>query len=98
MSRLILTIDQTPCRASYGLLGPDALRRDLAATHRGVAREATDNYVARGNRLATIAAGNGIADLAAELYLSEPTPEVIVVPVERPVFGLTEATGIDVVI
>lgn len=98
MSRLLLTIDQTPCRASYGLLGQEAFRRDLAARQRSVVQEAIANYAERGDRLARIAAGNGIADLAAEVYLSEPAPEITIVPVERPVIGVTEATAIDIVI
>jgi hypothetical protein len=52
MSRLILTIDQTPCRASYGLLTQEAFRRDLAARQREVVRENIARYVARGDRMA----------------------------------------------
>ncbi|MDT8903898.1 DUF6470 family protein [Anaeroselena agilis] len=98
MSRLLLTIDQTPCRASYGILGHEAFRRDLVAKQRGVVQEAIANYVSRGDRLSKAAPGNSIPDLAAELYLSKPVPQVALVPVERPVIGLAEVSVIDMVI
>lgn len=98
MSRLLLTIDQTPCRASYGLLGQEAFRRDLAASQRGVVQENIARYVARGDRMATIMPGNSVVDIAAEAYLDEPAVEVTIASVERPIIGVTEATAIDIVI
>ncbi len=98
MSRLILTIDQTPCRASYGLLTQEAFRRDLAARQREVVRENIARYVARGDRMATMMPGNTIIDISAEAYLDEPPVEVAIVPVARPIIGVTRATAIDIVI
>jgi hypothetical protein len=98
MSRLLVTIDQTPCRASYGLLGQEAFRRDLVARQRGVVEESIARYVGRGDRMATIMPGNGVADIAAEAYLDEPVVEVTITSVARPIIGVAEVTGIDIVI
>jgi hypothetical protein len=99
MSRLLLTIDQTPCRASYGLLGHEAFRIDLRDRQRQVVQDNIARVVARGDRLAQINPGDGIAVIAAEAYLSEePAVDIALKFVERPVFSVIEARAIDIVI
>jgi hypothetical protein len=99
MSRLIITIDQTPCRASYGLLGQQALRREIAATQRSVIRENIANIVDRGDRLAKIVGEeNSIPFIAGEAYPSEPVPDVVLTPIARPIIGVREAGVLDIVI
>lgn len=92
--RTILAIDQTPSRASYGLLTQDAFRQELAAHQRQVVRENLDRTVAQGNRMAHIETGeNAIVEIAAEAYLSKTPPEVVLRTVARPSFHVAEVTG-----
>ena len=92
--RTILAIDQTPSRASYGLLTQDALRHKLVSEQKQAVREDIGRTVAEGNRMAHIETGeNAIVEIAAEAYLSEAPPEVVLQPVERPSFHVAEITG-----
>lgn len=92
MNRLILTIDQTPCRASYGVLGQEALRRDVAASQRRTVQENINRVVDRGNRLADITR-ESIPDLAGAEYPSQAPPDVVLVAVARPDIRVSEVTG-----
>lgn len=93
MTRMILTIDQTPCRASYGLKTQQAFRRDTLAYQKQVVRENIDRFVAEGNRMAAIETKeNAIAEISADKNYSD-APEVVLGWIERPSFEVKEATG-----
>jgi len=94
MARLIVAIDQSPCRASYGLLGQQDFLRATAARQKQAVQDNIARVAADGDRLARIASReNAVVAIAAELYLSEPKKEVALVAVERPAFHLVEVTG-----
>ncbi len=94
MKTLAITIDQTPCRASYGILGQQALRQENAAYQKSAVLEGIATYVNRGDRMAKIAGEeNGIAAIMSEQYISEPVPDVVIVPVERPVISVREVAN-----
>lgn len=93
MIRGILTIDQTPCRASYGLLTPSALLTDLVRRQRAAVMENIGNYAATGDRLARIEnPANRIESIAAERN-DEPLT-VGLKNIDRPVIRFEQASGL----
>ncbi|MBP2645902.1 MAG: hypothetical protein H6Q75_1342 [Firmicutes bacterium] len=85
MLSIRVTIDQTPCRASYGLLTPSARLDQDVADQKEAVRENIAAICARGDRLAKIwNKGNTVEELAAEAYAYQPK-EVQVKYIERPV-------------
>jgi hypothetical protein len=93
----VLQIDQTPCRASYGLYTPSEFLRQTTARQKQTVSGNIAEIVADGNRMRRFdKPGNSIPEMAAEAYLSEPQLEVALVFVDRPIISYTPAGGVDV--
>lgn len=94
MSRQILAIDQSPCRASYGVLNAGDFLSATVARQKQTVRENIDRIVADGNRLARDGARQDVVvAIAAERYLAQPPKEITIKPIARPRFRLAEITG-----
>lgn len=93
----VLSIDQTPCRASYGLYTPSEFLRQTTAQQKQVVSENIAAIVADGNRMRRFdQPGNSIPQMAGEAYLSVPQKEVALVSIDRPAISYTPAGGVDV--
>jgi len=85
MIRGVLTIDQTPCRASYGILTPTASRQETDAFQKMAVANNIGEVVANGDRLAKFwSKANSIEEISAEAYGYHPK-DVVLKSVERPV-------------
>ena len=72
-----LSIDQTPCRASYGMLNNEAFARDGAERGRSTAFETIGRLAEEGDRMMRIESHeNAIANMAADKNSPE-APEVV---------------------
>lgn len=92
----VLRIDQTPCRASYGLYTPAEFQRQTTARQKQTVSDNTAAIVATGNRLRRFdIAGNSIPEMAAEAYLNVQPLDVALVSVDRPTISYTPAGGVD---
>jgi hypothetical protein len=79
-----LEIDQSPCRASYGIKKLDQFTRDITAKSRRIVQEAIGKIAADGDRMARIESKeNVIKALALEAGRPEPV-EVVLQPVAPP--------------
>lgn len=97
MIRGVLTIDQTPCRASYGLYTQAELLRRTTALQKQTVLDAIGKIAADGNRLRRFdIPGNSIPEMAAEAYSTAPPPDVVLVSIDRPIIRYTPAGGVDV--
>ncbi|MBP2651815.1 MAG: hypothetical protein H6Q74_2640 [Firmicutes bacterium] len=82
-----LTIDQTPCRASYGILTPTARLWQTVAENQTEFLESLAETSENGDRLARIwNKANAIEEIAAEAYGYHPK-EVAVKCIERPIIN-----------
>lgn len=93
MVRGIVTIDQTPCRASYGLFSPSALLRDTTNRQKAAVMENIARFVSDGDRMAQIEnKRNTIPAIAADSNYSEP-PDVVLTSIDRPDIRWREISG-----
>ena len=80
-----LTIDQSPCRASYGYKDFLQLAREQAEAGRQAALEAIGRMAEEGNRLASIETGeNAVAEIASD-RIAYTWPELVLVPIPPPI-------------
>lgn len=89
-----LQIDQTPCRASYGLLTPSARLEDTANVRYQQFLADVGDIAAEGDRMArAYNRANSIPEIAAEKYISQQPPEVGLVYIARPIIDYVPAPG-----
>lgn len=94
MASGVLTIDQSPSRASYGLFTPSAQLQDTTNRQRAVAMENIGRFVADGDRMAQIEnkKASSIPEIMADKNFSDPL-EVGLVYIERPIIQYIPTTG-----
>lgn len=79
-------IDQSPCRASYGLKSTSAWTLELSAAGRQQAMETIARIASQGDRLANIASGeNAIVNIAVENSLPKEKGELVWARIDPPV-------------
>ncbi len=94
MSRQIITIDQSPCRASYGLLRPQDFLSATVASQKQTVRDNIANIVAIGDRLGRYGPRQDvIVAISAEAYLAEPPKEIVLRQIDRPTLDVAEISG-----
>lgn len=98
MIRGVLKIDQTPCRASYGLYTLSEFLRRTTAQQKQTVSSNIATIAATGNRLRRFdRPGNSIPAIVAEAYLNEEQLNVGLVSVARPIISYTPvASQVDV--
>lgn len=80
-----LKIDQTPCRASYGLYTPSEFLRQTTARQKQAVSENIADIVGDGNRMRRFdIKANSIPEMAFEAYFDYEPLEVALVSVARP--------------
>jgi hypothetical protein len=92
MIRSILTIDQTPCRASYGLLSQKDFLADTVSRQRANVLRNIGEIASHGERLLHMEnKANWIEEMAAE---RDDTPlAVALVSIDRPVINYRQLTS-----
>lgn len=83
-SRGQLSIDQSPCRASYGIKNWSEFSRDNAAAGKQAALEAVGRIAAEGDRLASIETGENAVAAIARDRMAYDWPEVVIAPIAPP--------------
>lgn len=79
-------IDQSPCRASYGMKSTFAWSLDLSAAGKRQALETIGRIASQGDRMANIASGeNAIINIAVENSMPKENGELVIVPIAPPV-------------
>lgn len=80
----VLEIDQSPCRASYGIYEHPEFVRQMAELGRQTALETIGRIAQEGDRMAAIETGEPVfANLAAEATIQE-VPDITIVPISKP--------------
>lgn len=94
MASGMLSIDQTPCRASYGLLTTSALLQDTVSRQKTVVLENIARFVAEGDRMAHIEnkKASSIPEMEADKVFTDP-PDIAVVYIDRPIIQYIPPTG-----
>lgn len=93
----VLLIDQTPCRASYGLYTPSEFLRQTTARQKDTVSENVAKIVADGDRMRRFdIKANSIPEIAADAYLDTAPMEVALVSVDRPLISYSPAGGVDI--
>lgn len=85
----MLEIDQSPCRASYGIKSSADFSRDAAEEGKRVAMETVGRIAQEGDRMASVESHeDAIVAMATETNFPPP-PEVILARVESPIVRYT---------
>jgi hypothetical protein len=94
MNGLTLRLDQTPCRASYGLLTNSARLEQTAGEQRQQLLSDVAEIAAEGDRMArAYTSANSIPEIASEKYSTGTPPDVFLKYIDRPIIDWQESAG-----
>jgi len=95
MNGLVVRIDQTPCRASYGLLTQSSLLAQQEYDRKSELLGSIGQVAADGDRLAkAYTPSNSMPEIASEKYDVGPPPDVVFKLIDRPIITWRENPGV----